>query len=223
MRLKPTCDVESIEDFRKYYLSGYVTLRDSDKVCLVHEVTSANGGQVILREVDITTPGGGGYILLDWAGVRRSIVFGKVPGGMVDLGGKVVYIWESNNRQSHRGFFPRIWRVNTIGGRLDPDVQVMMETSRVGADERYAWCTYHRTFTPIQNYNPTNGRAIAISTLWALAPHPETGTHVLYRRNDPVGHYFPEKRHVVLGPSEYKKYAITLSYLLGVTCNERAA
>jgi len=225
MRLKPTCDVETIEDFDQYYRGAFVQLRDvPESVFQVSSVRHGAKGQVVLTEVDRENwLAQGPLSLMTWEEARNSIIFGKVPGGMIDCWGQVYWMYEQNNRHSSRGFHPTHVQMHNVGGSIHADKRdTYLRFNRSQMQEQRAWCVFNRAYTPIQLYaNELAGPAIALSFMYAVAPEQERGVHLLYRRSTAIGVWDTSKQRAVLGPTEYKKYAGFLVRQLGVPCYER--
>lgn len=215
MTFKAGCDVESCEDFAKYYSGSYLRMRDSDDVFRVHTVSAAT--QQVL--VQFLVPGAAEQGMLKvypWKDFTVLPVFGKVDLGAVEVGDKaVVYMYEPSNKVYRRGFSPGNIRRDVIGGGIG------LADRRVDYDEQCALAVLNRKFSPIWAYDSVERPAIALDSVLAVCFDYNTGDNIIYARRTPIGHYVQKTREAHLGTTEYRIWAPVLTTKYGVNCRER--
>lgn len=101
MHIKPECDVETAEDFAKYYEGSFMESRDGR----ILKVAGHHGRNVVLRDFRYPDADEGhAYSMLPWRQVQTDLVYGRPPAGTFLLDHVAYLLYMPNNRQSGRGF-----------------------------------------------------------------------------------------------------------------------
>lgn len=110
MDIKPPCDVENLDDFVRYYENSYMETRDGR--CLMVSGTVSNN--LLLRDWTQADAVGEGYVLVPWAQVKDSLVFGRPTAGLFKINGVVYFMYLPQNRLNGRGFRGEYYRFDRI-------------------------------------------------------------------------------------------------------------
>jgi len=100
------CDVETAEDFRRYYASAYVGLRLGTSHINPAKPTGGTDGKISFKVLEKSPTGG--YIwtdkVLQWKDLIEVCSFGIPKLGMCQIGGELAYGSMRGERNSNRGF-----------------------------------------------------------------------------------------------------------------------
>ena len=101
MHIKPECDVETAEDFAKYYDNSFMESRDGR----VLRVVGHHGRNVVLRDFFSSAPEHDEtYTMLPWRQVQTDLVYGRPAAGAFIVENTAFFLYMPNNRQAGRGF-----------------------------------------------------------------------------------------------------------------------
>ena len=224
MKMKPQLDVENIADFKQYYEGAYVRLRDTGEVVYI-ELVRAASGQVAYAEA-FTGGGDANHRLhiIEWDQVARTFIFGKVPTGMVDIKGKLVWIYQRNNRTPRRGYHPDEYHQCSITGTycLLPNRGVDLGWERRQWHDLAAHCIYNPEYSTLASIDRADQqRGYALNHMYGIAAHGEltkqgkTIKFGIFRRDKRIGEYLPDRRLALLYPDGIKMYGPSFSFLTG--------
>ena len=168
MKLKASCDVESIDDFRKYYEGSFVRTRD-ERVAHIEGVRVATE-QVLLSypSPDPLEPRPAAIHVATWPEVQKLVVFGKVQGGNVLYNGGLYHLLQGNNRVSTRGFREGEFQWNPIS--IDQAERARIESmERDGGRNRElsAWAALYPKYSPFRTWARTS-RILSVSPLRSM-------------------------------------------------------
>lgn len=220
MKLKASCDVESIDDFAKYYERAFVRTRD-DRVAHI-EMVRRGTGQVIVGfpSGDPNHVHESEVAVLQWPDVQQMLVFGKVQGGIIYHHGALYYVFQGNNRVSTRGYREGEFSWNHLAADFPVrDRLSAVERSDDRQRELLAWSVLYPQYSPFISWTRTH-QILAVSPLWCM--HRERGHDkiIVRRRQRVVGIYEEDRRSIGMFPTEYKMYQNTLVRHHGVACHE---
>ncbi|TXH54226.1 MAG: hypothetical protein E6Q97_11435 [Desulfurellales bacterium] len=219
MKLKASCDVESIEDFSKYYGGAFVRTRD-ERVAHI-EIVRPGTNQIIMSFPNLDPRVGqtGELKVFGWPEVQQMVVFGKVQTGNVMSRGSLYYVSQSNNRVSTRGYRDNEYNWHPMG--IDHGIREQFNMMNLSPDrihELAAIAVLYPTYSPFYTWH-RNHIVMAVSPLWSMTRE-QSGKVTVRRRAQQVGIFDEDKRSVGLFPTEYKMYSNSLTRNHGVACHE---
>lgn len=107
LNIKPGCDVETLEDFARYYESSYMESRDGR----VLQVNGFHGKNLVLLDhAAKTTTKTEGFVFMPWVDVQDSLIYGRPSGSLLKADGRVYMMYVPNNRMAGRGFRANYYR-----------------------------------------------------------------------------------------------------------------
>jgi hypothetical protein len=191
IEIKPGCDVETLEDFARYYEASYMESRDGR----VLQVNGFHGKNLVLLDhaAKLTTKTEG-YVFMPWSEVQDSLVYGRPSGSLLKVGGKVYMMYVPNNRMAGRGFRGEYYRYTLLRRGRDyrwPDL--------AQEEHKLAQAVF---FPPVI----TMGEALKskedsiLSRMYSMVLY-DDGSRYLYRRAVNVGRF--ERADLLKLPTEY--------------------
>lgn len=176
--MRPTPDVETPEDFHKYYRNQYLTVNYKD-IKGAPLLVGGMDGSSVFGTVVINKEGAVENYILGWNSFLQSAQFGIPTLGMRNVGETVLYLYRHPERQWSRGYRPQgtvaycpnewellrnnvptpnaahrktVWQVfNPDYYRVGRAVELLLDGSRIGCalDARYALVTLRRCPFPV--------------------------------------------------------------------------
>jgi hypothetical protein len=111
INIKPGCDVETLEDFARYYEGSYMESRDGR----VLQVNGFHGKNLVLLDhAAKTTTKTEGFVFMPWVDVQDSLIYGRPSGSLLKADGRVYMMYVPNNRMAGRGFRADYYRFTQL-------------------------------------------------------------------------------------------------------------
>lgn len=189
MRIKPECDVETAEDFAKYYQHSFMESRDGR----ILRVTGHHGRNIVLR--DFNYPENDeerAYTMLPWRQVRTDLVYGRPPSTNFMIHDKVYIIYMSNNRQSGRGFRADYY------GFFSPRRKEMVSWKQLAGESVIAEAVFRPEYVGIEEAlaRASKGKDSLLDSRYSVLGH--SGVIELWRGTQCVGSFANSGQGVLL-------------------------
>ena len=179
LNVKPGCDVETLEDFARYYEGSYMESRDGR----VLKVTGCHGKNLVLLDHAQRHNKTEGYVFLPWSEVQEALVYGRPSGSLLKVDGKVYMIHVPNNRMAGRGFKPEYYRYTCLRRGNES------RWTGLGVDEyTLARATFFPDYSTLDQALDSPGDSL-ISRMYSVVRPEDGGSHYLFRRADCVGRF----------------------------------
>lgn len=158
MPLTRECDVESLQDFSRYYSSGWVGYHTKNGTIKPAHVGRDRGDGVLARTL---APLGDDYTYedmfeLSFRDLKNKIDFGRPEVGMMEDGPTVIYMSYSTPRQAHKGFRTRELILSEFNSADLRPYYAPNRPARTGVERHdWVWSAFNPT-----SYSFANGYAL---------------------------------------------------------------
>jgi hypothetical protein len=180
MRIKPECDVESAEDFAKYYMSTYMEGTDGQ----VLRVVDHHGSNIVLRNYEVGDKDDNAFVMIPWRKVQKSLVYGRPASSLFKVGPRVYSLHMSNNRQAGRGFKAEYYHFTRLGTNRQ------LSPGAIAPENELAKAVYRVDLTPLPDaliLAKDKGEDSILDSAYSIFSIDQTPT--LYRKWEEIGKF----------------------------------
>lgn len=203
-----SCDVESLQDFSRYYNGGWVGFYNKDGTVGPASVGRDGANHVNLRVLGVVGENRYQAIAdhdLSFKELKESIDFGRPEIGMMEDGPTIVYLSYHTPRQAHKGFRTRELAVDEFNNNDLRDMHIPERPARGGERHDWVWKAFNPSYTPFaaafDQLQQGKRVGVPVSTRIGLYLYPDSVCPVVAYKRWTVG-YAPDPKSLRI----YRKF-----------------